>query len=177
MRRLLDFLYTAAAHLAAFFILAILLLMIGQALFRALGWPTGGVNEAVAWLTAAASAFALAHTFRNGDFVRVALVIERLPPALRRPLELVALLMATVFTGYLGAWALAYSYESWRLEDMPTGELLVPLWIPHSGFALGTVLLFVAVLDELCVTWQGGQPAYQRALEDRRRRGDLTGDI
>ena len=165
MRRLLDRLYGAAAHLAAFFVLAILLLMIGQALFRALGWRTGGVQETVAWLTAAAAGLALAHTFRNGDFVRVGLVLERLAPAARRRFELIALLVATAFVGYLAGWALAYSYESWQFGDMPTGELIVPMWIPHGSFALGTVLLFVAVVDDLVTTWRGGQPASRRRVD------------
>jgi TRAP-type C4-dicarboxylate transport system permease small subunit len=174
MRRLLDLLYAAAAYLAGFFVLVILLLMTGQALFRALGWRTGGVVEAVAWLTAAAAGLALAHTFRNGDFVRVGLLLERLPAAARRPLELIALFIATAFTGYLAGWALAYSYESWQLGDMPTGELIVPLWIPHGTFALGTLLLFVAVVDDLITTLRGAQPAYRRALEERNRRGEFS---
>jgi TRAP-type C4-dicarboxylate transport system permease small subunit len=172
MRRLLDLVYRTAAGLAAFFVFAIFVLMIGQALFRALGWRTGGVDEVVAWLTAAAASFALAHSFRSGDFVRVGLLLERLSPARRRAAELLALTIGTTFTGYLAVWAILYTRESWQLHDMPTGEARLPLWIPHASFALGALLLFVAMLDEVVTTLGGGQPAYLRALQERHARGD-----
>jgi TRAP-type C4-dicarboxylate transport system permease small subunit len=177
MRRGLDLIYQAAAALAAGLVFAILLLMIGQALFRALGWPTTGVNEVVGWLTAAAAALALAHSFRHGDFVRVGLLRERLGPGARRFFEGAALIIGATFVAALAVWAVAYTVESWRLDDRPTGEVALPLWIPHASFALGTVLLLVAMLDELWVLLRGGTPSYLRSAEERHARGDFNEDL
>jgi TRAP-type C4-dicarboxylate transport system permease small subunit len=174
MRRLLDIIYMGAAALAAGLVFAIFVLMIGQAVFRALGWPTTGVNEVVGWLTAAAAALALAHSFRHGDFVRVGLLLERLGPRARRRVEAAALIIGTTFVAGLALWAVAYTLESWRLDDRPTGEVSLPLWIPHSSFALGVVLLLVAMLDDLVTLLRGGAPSYLRSAAERRARGDFS---
>src|SRR4051794_31128772 len=121
----LDAVYRAAAGVAAGLVLAIAVLMIGQSIFRGLGWPTTGVNDVVGWMTAGAASLAMAHSFRNGDFVRVALLLERLAPSRRRALEVGALVIATLFTGAFALWAARYTLESWRLHDMPTGQAVV----------------------------------------------------
>ena len=81
MRRFLDRLYDAAGVLAGLCVLAIFVVMIGAAVMRQLGLRTGGTDDIVAWLCAAAGFLAMAHTFRHGDFVRVVLLLDRLPPA------------------------------------------------------------------------------------------------
>jgi TRAP-type C4-dicarboxylate transport system permease small subunit len=177
MRRLLDVIYMAAAALAAGLVFVIFLLMIGQAVFRALGWPTTGVNEVVGWLTAAAAALALAHSFRHGDFVRVGLLLERLRPGARRRLEGAALIIGTSFAAALAVWAVAYTVESWRIDDRSTGEVALPLWIPHASFALGAVLLLLAMLDEVVTLLRGGTPSYLRSAAERHARGDFNEDL
>jgi TRAP-type C4-dicarboxylate transport system permease small subunit len=173
----LDALYRGAAGLAGFLVAAICLLMIAQSLFRGLGWPTTGVNDVVGWMTAGAAALAMPHSFRNGDFVRVGLLLERLPPRPRRVLEVVALAIAALFTGAFALWAARYTHESWRLHDMPTGQAVVPLWIPQCSLALGALLLLLAVGQDLLIALRGGQPSYQRALADRRARGDFSEEL
>jgi hypothetical protein len=42
------------------------------------------------------------------------------------------------------------------------------------SFALGAVVLFIAVLDEFVVLLRGGKPAYEAAEEDRRARKDFS---
>ena len=94
MRRMLDLLYNAAAWLAAAAVCTIFVLMIGQSILREFGVSTGGVNDIVGWLTAAAAFLAMAHSFRHGDFVRVTLGMEKARPRTRRALELGSLAVA-----------------------------------------------------------------------------------
>ena len=177
MRRALDFLYDAAAALAAAFVLAIVAVMIGGSAMRMAGLRTGGSDDIVAWCCAAAGFLAMAHTFRRGDFVRVTLLLERLPTARRRAVEIACLAIATLFVAFL-AWAAAsFVYESWDFNDMANGLIAIPLWIPQSSFVVGAVLLLVAVVDELVTVLRGGRPAYEIATEERHARGDYTEDI
>ncbi len=173
LRRAIDAACAAAAGLAAACVLAIFVAMIAQSLLRRAGVPIGGITDLVGWLTAGAGALALAHSYRQGDFVRVGLLTERLPPRARRWLEVAALAVAAAFVGYLAAWAVAYTHESWRIHDMPTGQLAVPLWIPQSALALGALLLLLAVIEDLAVALRGGVPSYARAAEERRQRGEI----
>ena len=177
MRRLLDRLYQAAGVVAALNVLAVCVLMIGQSVLRELGVRTGAVNDVVAWCCAAAAFLAMAHAFKQGDFVRVTLTLEHVSEATRRKLEIFALAVGTAATAYLAWWANRFTYESWEFNDVSTGLLPMPLWIPQASFALGSILLLVAVLDEFVIVLRGGRPTYVVAVEQRHAAGDYSGDI
>lgn len=177
MRRWLDRLYLAAGAVGAFFVLVIGVLMIGQSVLRELGVRTGAVNDVVAWCCAAASFFAMAHAFKHGDFVRVTLLLDAVPAATRRALELAALTIGTVAVGYLAWWACRFTYDSWRFNELAQGLLPIPIWIPQSSFALGALLLLVAMVDELILVLRGGRPTYVTAVEARHAQGDFSSDV
>ncbi|MGY8904212.1 MAG: TRAP transporter small permease [Burkholderiales bacterium] len=177
MRKLLDALYLAAAGLAGACIAAIAALMLGQSLLRELGVKTGATNDVVAWLCAAAAFLAMAHAFKHGDFVRVTLLLEKLPAKAQRVLELTALLIACLAIGYLAWWATAFTWESYQFREMANGLLAIPLWIPQTSFVLGAWLFFIAVLDETVIVLRGGRPSYVVALEQRHAQGDFSSDI
>ncbi|HEX2013002.1 MAG TPA: TRAP transporter small permease [Roseateles sp.] len=177
MRRLLDGLYAAFAALAALCVLSILVLMIAGSLGREFGLRLGFINDAVAWLCAAASFFAMAQAFKEGDFVRVTLLLERLAPPWRRRFELLSLGIAALAVGYLALWAARFTYESYRFNEIAGGMIALPIWIPQSSFVLGAVLFFIAVLDELVGVLRGRRPTYVTAVEARHAQGDFSGDI
>lgn len=177
MRRALNFLYDAAGYLAAFFVFAIFVVMIGGTILRELGMRTGGSDDIVAWFCAAAAFLAMAHTFKRGDFVRVLLLLERFGPAARRRMELLCLLIMAASIGFLVFAVLRFVHESFAFNDMANGMIAIPLWIPQTSFAVGAVLLLIAVIDELVVVLRGGTPGYIRAAEARHARGDFSEDL
>jgi len=173
LHALIDF----AGALAAACVFLIFVLMIVGGVGRQLNLQVSGVNDIVAWLCAAASFFAMAHAFRHGDFVRVTLVLEALPPKARHVLDAVCLTVATVAVGYLTWWATLFTLESHEFNEMAMGLVVIPIWIPQSTFVLGCWLLLAAVLDELVLVLQGHKPHYQTAVEERHARGDFSSDI
>jgi TRAP-type C4-dicarboxylate transport system permease small subunit len=177
MRKFLDRLYLGAAYLAAACVLLIMLLMIAQSILREMHVRTGAVNDVVAWLCAAGSFFAMAHAFKHGDFVRVTLLLEKVPDAAKRRIEIAALSIAVLAVGYLMFWANRFTYESWAFNDIAQGLLPLPMWIPQLSFALGSILLFVAVLDELVIVLRGARPSYVVAVEERHAHGDFSSDV
>lgn len=176
-RRWLDRLYNGSAYCGAFFVFAIFVVMIGAALTRPLGISLSGNDDLVSWMCAAAAFLPMAQAFRRGDFVRMLLVLDQLSPRRRRLAEIIALLIALVASATLAGWANYGVYESWRYEEMSIGLLVVPIWIPQLSFAIGTLVLLIAVVDELTTTLRGGKPAYQLAVEERHARGDFTEDF
>ena len=177
LRRALDRLYLASGALGAFFIVLIGVLMIAQSVLRELNVRTGAVNDVVAWFCAAAAFFTMAHAFKHGDFVRVTLVLESTSDRTRRALEIMALAIGSLAVGYLAWWACKFTYESWEFNDIAQGLLPLPLWIPQLSFALGSVLLWVAMLDELILVLRGQVPTYVREVQERHARGDFSSDI
>ena len=174
MRRFLDRLYTGSGVIAALCILGICVVMLLQALGREAGILFRGADDIVAWLCAAAAFFALGHTFRHGELVRVGLLVNRLPPRGRRAAELFALSLTSVFVAYM-LWAVArFVYESWKFNEVAQGLIKLPIWIPQTTFLLGVLIFLVAVLDELYAVVNKRKPSYQQAEEARIAAGDFS---
>ena len=177
MRRFLDRLYIVSGGIGACFVALLAALMIAQSILREFGVRTGAVNDVVAWCCAAASFFAMAHAFKHGDFVRVTLLLERLPAAKRRAAEIMCLGIATVCVGYLAFWASKFTFDSFMFDEKAQGLLPIPIWIPQTSFVIGSLLLLVAVVDELVIVLRGGKPSYVAAVEERHAKGDFSSDV
>lgn len=177
LRRVLDACYDVAGTIGAWCIAAICVLMVVQSLGRQFGFPTGAINDVVAWLCAAAAFLTMAHAFKHGDFVRVTLVLEKLSPATRRIFELACLSVAVLAIGYLAWWACAFTYESWKFNEVAQGLWAVPVWIPQLSFAIGSILFLVAVVDEWWIVARGGVPTFVRLVEERHAKGDFSSDL
>ena len=174
MRRFLDRLYAGSGALAALCVFLICALMLAQAFARGMGGQIRGTDDIVSWLCAAAAFFALGHTFRHGELVRVGLVIGRLPPRGRRVAELIALGLTAAFVSYM-LWAVArFVYESWKFNEVAQGLIRVPIWIPQLSLVIGIAIFFVAVVDELITVLRKQKPTYQRAEEARAAAGDFS---
>jgi TRAP-type C4-dicarboxylate transport system permease small subunit len=176
-RRFLDGLYRLGGNLAALCVLAILVLMIAASVGRVFEWRVSWVNDIVAWLCAAAAFLGMAYSFRNGDFVRVTLVLESVTPAVRRWLELVSLAVAAVAIGYLGYWAARFTWESYEFNDIAGNMVAIPIWIPQMSFVIGSAILVIAVLDECVCVFRGGKPSYVARVEERHARGDFSEEM
>ncbi|HVG04937.1 MAG TPA: TRAP transporter small permease subunit, partial [Burkholderiaceae bacterium] len=146
-------------------------------LTRPMGISLSGNDDLVSWMCAAAAFLPMASAFRRGDFVRMLLVLDKLPAAQRHYAELLALLIALLASAVLAGWATYGVYESWRYDEMSIGLLVIPIWIPQLPFAIGAIILLIAVADELVAVLQGRRPAYQVAVDERHARGDFSEDF
>jgi TRAP-type C4-dicarboxylate transport system permease small subunit len=173
MRALLSKIYDLAGYAAGASVVAIFLVMISATVLREIGVASGGTDDIVAWLAAAAALLAMAHTFQHGDMVRMTLILERLPAPARRWAEVLALSVGTISCIYLAWWVSVSVHQSWMLEDMSNGLIVVPLWIPQLILVFGALLLAVALLDELLWVLAGNVPRYVSAVKTRHASGDF----
>ena len=176
-RRALDATYTAAGALAALNVFAIFVLMIAASAGRSFNWQVGWINDVVSWLCAAAAFLGMAYSFRNGDFVRVTLVLELVPARVRRVLEVLSLGIAMLAVGYMGFWAARFTWESWKFNDIAGNLVAIPIWIPQMSFVAGALLFVVAVADECVTVLRGGKPSYIARVEERHARGDFSEEL
>jgi TRAP-type C4-dicarboxylate transport system permease small subunit len=162
IRRFLDGLYLAAGWLAGLFLIAIFVLMLALSIGREVGINVKSGDDIASWCMAAMAFLGLAHTFKSGEMIRVGLLTERLSGRAKWLTEIFALVMAALFIGFFAWNAVDLTVTSWRLNDMSTGVLVVPLWFPQLGFTGGLVILFVAILDELVHVAHGNKPRYEK---------------
>jgi TRAP-type C4-dicarboxylate transport system permease small subunit len=161
IRRLLDMLYFGAGVLAALFLLAIFAMMLLLPIGRETGFNIPSGDDFTGWALVAMSFLGLAHTFKRGEMIRVTLLLERLHGAKRRIAELFALSVGIAFLAYFTWQCVILAHDSWRFNDMSTGVVSVPLWIPQFGMVLGLALLLIAMIDELVIVLGGGRPTYE----------------
>jgi TRAP-type C4-dicarboxylate transport system permease small subunit len=174
LRRFLDRLYTASAVFAALCLAAIAVVMLAQAFGRGFGILIRGADDITGWLTAAAAFFALGHTFRHGELVRVGIWLDYMGPRARRVAELVSLGFAACFTAYM-RWAISfYVYGGWQDGYLTQGLLIIPEWIPQMSLVFGMLILLIAILDELVAVLKKQKPSYQLQEEARRAAGDFS---
>lgn len=148
MRRALDLAYDACLALAGVFLLGIFALMVFEPVFRWFGSYITGANELVGWFCAAAGFLALPATFARGEMIRVGLVVDRLPPGVRKPMLLGSLAIGFVFVSYM-VWAVGgYLWSGWRADEVTQGMLVIPVWVPQLSFLVGAAMLWVAVVDQ-----------------------------
>ena len=155
MRKFLDLLYDAAGYLAAFFMVGILLMVLASVIGRMVGFNLRGSDAYAGYCMAAASFLALAHTLKRGEHIRVSLLLDRFGGRLRRPLDLWAHAAGTFFCAALALYSVRLAWNSHAFNDISQGNDATPLWVPQIAMALGTVVLLVAVVDELVLEWQG----------------------
>ncbi|ARP95382.1 TRAP transporter small permease [Bordetella genomosp. 13] len=158
MRRFLDCLYGAAGLLAGLCTVGVLFAILGGIAARQLGLNLPGTDAYAGYFMAAAGFLALASTFKHGEHIRVTLLLNSLPPAGSRRLDVFALAVAAVLGAAFAYYSIKLAHDSWLYNDVSTGNDATPLWIPQITMAVGTVLFLVAIVDEL-VRRLRGKPA------------------
>ncbi len=160
MRGSLDKLYTAAGIIAGGCIVLITVMILAQIVGRWFGVIIPSTEDFSGYLLAAASFLALAYTFRHGAHIRVTLLIHLLSSAHQRKLMYLVLFIFSVITGF-GAYHLSYLvYESWSFRELSQGYIAIPIWIPQLPMALGAVILFIALVDDIVSSLLGHTPSF-----------------
>lgn len=155
MRKLLDGLYSTAAWLAGLAMIGILLMVLLTILSRLIGFSAPGTDAYAGYAMAGAGFMALASTFKKGEHIRVTLLLGALKGTPLKVMEVLALSIATLQSGFLAFYSVRLTWQSWDIEDISVGIDATPMWIPQIFMALGTVIFFIALLDDLVLELQG----------------------
>ena len=177
LRRTLNGLYLGGALAGAGSIVAIGLLIVAQVAGREMGVLIKGTDDLTAWSVVAAGFLPLAYTYRRNRHIRVTVVVEQLDGWRRRVLEMLILAVSLFLVGYMAYSAFDMVWDSFRFEELSQNLIVIPIWIPQSSMALGSLLFAVAVLDDVVVSLTGGQPAHMDAGGSSRPTGTGTSDL
>ncbi|MEN9843420.1 MAG: hypothetical protein RLZZ612_1249 [Pseudomonadota bacterium] len=166
MRKLLDRLYDATAGLAAVCMIGVLVMVLLSVLGRLLHFHLPGTDAYAGYAMAGAGFLALAHTFRRNEHIRVTLLLGRLQGQAREWMELWALTAGAALSGLFAFYALRLVWQSHEFNDVSMGNDATPLWIPQIPMALGSCVLFIALLDDWVMALRGKRRVVQ-AQENR----------
>ena len=155
MRRTLNALYDGCAWLAAVFMIGVLVMVLLSVLGRQFNFHVPGTDAYAGYSMAAAGFLALAHTLKRNEHIRVTLVLGKLTGGARRGMELWSLSAAVLLSGLFAWFSLRLVMQSHEFNDISTGNDATPLWIPQLAMAFGTLVLFIAFVDEWVLELRG----------------------
>ncbi|MDP4908813.1 MAG: TRAP transporter small permease [Burkholderiaceae bacterium] len=149
MRRFLDGMYSAAEFLAAVSLVGVLLTVLLSIFSRLLTFHISGLDAYAGYFLAAVGFFALASTLRNGEHIRVTILLNVLAKQGKRKLDIGALFAGTLIAGTLAYFSAKLAFDSYMFNDISTSNDATPLWIPQLTMAAGNILFLIAFLDTL----------------------------
>ncbi|HMO47127.1 MAG TPA: TRAP transporter small permease [Rubrivivax sp.] len=159
MRKLLDGLYAVSGWLAGLSMIGVLAMVLLTILSRLFAFAAPGTDAYAGYAMAGAGFLALASTLKKGEHVRVTLVLGMLEGKARKALELAALSVAVLLSGFLAFYSARLVWQSLEYEDISVGIDATPLWIPQLVMALGTLIFFIAFADEFVLEILGKRAA------------------
>jgi TRAP-type C4-dicarboxylate transport system permease small subunit len=157
MRSLLDPFFKLLGALGALFIFATLLIEVVGIALRALGYSMAGADAYAGYFLAAGSFLALGYALREGDHIRVTLILQRLHGRPRWWMEVICLAIATFLSIYFAYFAGKLVWGSYTFNDISQNVDATPLWIPQLSMALGLFGLALAFAEQLVYTLRTGR--------------------
>ena len=152
MSRALDTVFKFLGGLGAFFILATLAIEVVGIAARALGFSMAGADAYAGYFLAAGSFLALGYALRQGDHIRVTLILQRLRGRTRWWMEVLCLVIASALSVYFAYFAARLVWGSYAFNDISQNVDATPLWIPQLSMAVGLAGLALAFFEQLVIT-------------------------
>jgi len=159
MRRVLDGLYRLSGAAAALFLALIFAIIIVQVSFNAIdriaglmlgqafGLAIPSYSDFAGFFLAGTSFLGLASTLKSGDLIRVNLILQRLGPVARRGVELFGTALGCLISGFATFYSTHLAMDAYRFNELSTGIIAVPMWIPQLTLIIGLGVLTIAFID------------------------------
>lgn len=162
MRRLLNALYAFTGMLAAAALITIAGLILVQVLLRFFGSQVKSADDFAGFALVATTILGLAPTYRHNAHIRVSLLIDRFKfgTNARVLMERAVTAVSAIIIGWAAWVSFKFVHESFIYNEVSQGLLAIPLWMPQSFMALGFVVFFIALLDDLIVDLMGGTQSH-----------------
>lgn len=130
--------------------LAVTLMIVFEVVMRyVFSSPTTWVGEMSIYMSMTIGFLGLAYALKDDGHFSITLLVDRLSPRNRLRLKVftdfVAMIYSCIFI-YKGIAMASFSYD---IEDVSTGLMEVPLWIPNLLVPLGGLLLAIQFINKL----------------------------
>jgi TRAP-type C4-dicarboxylate transport system permease small subunit len=160
MNALRKYFYLSSAFLSGACLVTMTLLISAQIAARFMSAVIPSSEDFAGWLLSATIFFGLAYTFNEGAHIRVTMLLVRLGQKKRRYVEFFNLITGLFISGYLAFYTIHTVYESFDFGDVTDTYLVVPLWMVQMPMAIGSLFLFIAMVDSFAEMLMGKTPRY-----------------
>ena len=147
-RALLDGIYFVSGLIAAVAMVTMLGIIFMQMYSRWTGQTFPGATQYAGYMMAGASFFGLAYALNSGSHIRVNLMLTALG-RFRKWGELWCFAVAAILATYFARYAVKFNFQSVKLNEISQGLDKTEMWIPQLAMSIGTVILAIALWDNL----------------------------
>lgn len=160
MKKIKDGFYFFSAWSSGICLILMVTLILAQIAARFAGLIIPSSEDFAGWLLSATIFFGLAYTFNEGGHIRVTILLNHFTGRKQKFFEYINMLIGLVISGYLAFYTVVTVYESYDYAEVTETYLAVPLWAIQMPMAIGSVCLFIAMLDALITMLTGKMPSY-----------------
>ena len=160
MNKIRHYFYLSSVVLSGGSLVIMTLLILAQITARAFDTVIPSSEDFAGWLLSATIFFGLAYTFNVGGHIRVTMLLTRLSEKKRHFQEYVNIIVALLITSYFAFYSLFTVYDSYIYEEVSDTYLVVPLWMVQMPMGVGSLFLFIAVVDSFIEMISGRTPQY-----------------
>lgn len=160
MQKLKHYFYKSSLVLSGGCLVIMTLLILTQIIARSMSIVIPSSEDFAGWLLSATVFFGLAYTFNAGGHIRVSILLIRLNKTVRRYFEIFNLIIGLLVSGYLAFYTFYTVIESFQYDEVTDTYLAVPLGFVQLPMAIGSLFLFIAILDNIIIVIKGETPDY-----------------
>jgi TRAP-type C4-dicarboxylate transport system permease small subunit len=148
-------LYTLSGWLSGVFLVLICLLVVAQIVARQLGTMVPSADEFAAYAMAASGFLGLPYALQRGAHVRVEMLCKLLPARGRFFADVLSTFIGLSIAAYLAWYCSLFVIESYEFNEVSSGLLPIPMWLPQLSMLLGTLILVIAMAERLVLVCLG----------------------
>jgi TRAP-type C4-dicarboxylate transport system permease small subunit len=132
--------------LASISVVLILILVCAEVFFRLFNRSTMVADELGAYLNAAIVFLGMSYTLREGGFIRIEALYERLSGAALRAVDILCGLISLAFAAVIAWFIWLHIGYAYSMNTRSTSILQTPEYVPQSLMLIGLVMLVLQLL-------------------------------
>jgi len=156
----LNTIYRLCGYLSALCLALICPMVLANIIGRWMGVFVPGTNEIGGYLMASAGTLGLAYTFGLNGHIRVSMLVDRLGPSLRKPVEILSLVVAIALVGFLSRNLIDMVLLSYDYQDRSSGTDNMLIWIPQIPMVLGFVVFSISIIHVIVASLFAGRTVF-----------------
>lgn len=145
-RSWIDVIVDFGEVMASISVVLILVLVCAEVFFRLFNRSTMVADELGAYLNAAVVFLGMSYTLREGGFIRIEAIYERLSGAALRLVDILCGLISLAFAAVLAWFIWLHIGYAYSMNTRSTSILQTPEYVPQSLMLVGLVMLVLQLL-------------------------------
>jgi TRAP-type C4-dicarboxylate transport system permease small subunit len=160
MKNIKDKFYLFSAWASGTCLVLMVLLILAQIVARLIGEIIPSSEDFAGWILSATIFFGLAYTFHEGGHIRVTIMLNRCSAKKQLFFEYINIVVGLAISGFLAYYTIVTVYDSFDYHEVTDTYLAVPLWMVQTPMAIGSLFLFIALIDAFVDMLTGKVPNY-----------------